>query len=183
MASGGPDGTPDFTALYGTLKLTPPMAAKLWTVAVSIGDAFAEGMGEMWLDDLPTVAKQFADAAFVAAFAARFEVLAQRIGAGLRVTTDITICTADEVALHMVVDRAEELEDEGFFDGGWIDALGQRDDDDFLGVKDMLFRDFDVLLLFDPSLDGVEDPDSEAYQAERFENLHPRDWFRTFEQK
>ncbi len=31
MANGGPDGTPDFTALYGTLKLTPPMAAKLWT--------------------------------------------------------------------------------------------------------------------------------------------------------
>ena len=109
------------------------------------------------------------------AFAARFEVLAQRIGAGLQEPTDIATCTADEVALHMVVDRAEELEDEGFFHGGWIDALEQQDDDDFVSAKDMLFMDFDVLLLFDPSLDGVEDPDSEGYQVERFENLHPRD--------
>ncbi|MEJ7764692.1 MAG: hypothetical protein WKF86_04285 [Acidimicrobiales bacterium] len=159
------------------------MAAKLWTVAVMIGDSFAEGMGEMWLDDFPTVAKQFTDEAFIGAFAARFEVLAQQIGAGLQETTDITTCTADEVALHMVVDRAEELEDEGFFHGGWFDALEQQDADDCVSAKDMLFMDFDVLLLFDPSLDGVEDPASEAYQVERFENLHPRDWFKMFEEK
>jgi len=73
MASGSPDSTPDFTTLYGTHNLTPTMAAKLWTVAVSVGDAFAEGMGDLWLDDLPTVAKQFADDAFVAAFASRVE--------------------------------------------------------------------------------------------------------------
>jgi len=47
----------------------------------------------------------------------------------------------------------------------------------------MLFMDFDVLLLFDPSLDGVEDPASEAYRLGRFENLHPRDWFKMFEEK
>jgi len=183
MANGDGDEVPDFATLYGTLDLSPTMAAKLWTVAVMIGDSFTEGMGEIWLADLPTVAKQFADEAFIAAFAARFEVLAQRIAAGLQETTDITTCTADEVALHMVIDRAEELEDEGLFCGGWIDALEQQADDDFLGAEDMLFRDFDVLLLFDPSLDGVEDPDSEAYQAEGFENLHPRDWFKTFEAK
>jgi len=183
MANGGEEDVPDFARLYGTLDLPPRMAAKLWTVAEMIGDSFIAGIGEMWLEELPTVAKQFTDEAFIAAFAARFEVLTQRIGAGLRVTTDITTCTADEVALHMVVDRAQELEAEGFFHGGWIDALEQQDEDDFLDAKDMLFRDFDVLLLFEPSLDGVEDPDSEAYQAEGFENLHPRDWFKTFEAK
>lgn len=138
-------------------------------------------MGGIWLDDLPIVAKQFPDDAFVTAFAERFEILAGRIAAGLGELTDITACTADEVALHMVIDRAEELEAEDSFDEGWLNALGRRDrDDDFFGLKDTLFMDLDVLFLFDPSLDGVEDADSEAYQSERFENLHPSDWFKPF---
>lgn len=61
-------------------------------------------------------------------------------------------------------------------EGDWFDVLGRRErDDDVFGVKDTLFKDLDVLFLFDPSLDGVEDPASDAYQSERFENLHPRD--------
>jgi hypothetical protein len=178
------EGTPDFEVIYGSSRLTPVMAARLWTVALSISDAFAEDMGEMWLDDLPNVAKRFADDEFVAAFAARFEVIADRLAAGLAELTDITTCTADEVALHMIIDRAEELEDEGSFGSALFSGLPRRDrDDDFFGLKDALLRDLDVLLLFDLSLDGVEDPTSEAYQLERFENLHPRDWFNTFERK
>jgi hypothetical protein len=31
-----------------------------------------------------------------------------------------------------------------------------------------------------PAADGVEDPESDVYKAERFVNLHPRDWFKPF---
>lgn len=48
-------------------------------------------------------------------------------------------------------------------------------------MKGYLFHDFDVRFLFDPALDGIEDPDHPAYQAEG--NLHPCDWFKTFERQ
>lgn len=184
MSESRSDGAPDFERLYGAKPLTAGMAARLWTVATLISDAFADDMGEIWLEDLPVVAKRYADEAFVAAFAARFEILAERIAGGLQEMTDVATCTADEIALHMIIDRAGELENEGFFDEGWIDALDRRPKDtDFVGIKDTLFEDLDALFLFDPALDGVEDPDSEAYQIEGFANLHPRDWFKTFENK
>ena len=54
------------------------------------------------------------------------------------------------------------------------------DDADSERMREVLFADHDVLLLFEPSLDGVEDPDSEAARFERFVNLHPKDWFEPF---
>ncbi len=53
-------------------------------------------------------------------------------------------------------------------------------DDDFEWARDVLFRDHDVLLLFDPTLDGVDDPESELHQRFRFANLHPSRWFLPF---
>ena len=44
----------------------------------------------------------------------------------------------------------------------------------------MLFRDHDVLMLFNASLDGIEDDSNEISDEFRFANLHPRDWFVTF---
>jgi hypothetical protein len=42
-------------------------------------------------------------------------------------------------------------------------------------MREVLFEDHDVLMLFNPSLDGVDDSPviAAAY-------LHPRDWFRPF---
>jgi len=172
---------PDFEALYGDRPMTARMAARLWYAADSTCGLYFDGASDMWIAQLPRVAQLHADAAFTKAFGERFGVLADRIASGLTELTRVTTCTADEVALHLVVDRAEEMVEDGELDQDWMAALPSRPSDgDFHGVKDYLFYDFDVLHLYDAGADGVEDPTSSIFRAEGFVNLHPRDWFKTF---
>lgn len=172
---------PDFEALYGDRPMTARMAARLWYTADSTCGEYFDGTADMWIAQLPRVAQLHADAAFTKAFGERFGVLADRIASGLTELTHLTTCTADEVALHLVVDRAEEMVEDGELDQDWIAELPSRPNDgDFHGVKDYLFYDFDVLHLYDAGADGVEDPTSSIFRAEGFVNLHPRDWFKTF---
>lgn len=42
-------------------------------------------------------------------------------------------------------------------------------------MYEVLFTDHDVLMLFNPALDGIEDPDISGGAK-----LHPRDWFKPF---
>lgn len=44
-----------------------------------------------------------------------------------------------------------------------------------------LFEDGDVLMLFDQSLDGIEDSGSEVSKALGMVNLAPVDWFAAFD--
>lgn len=83
------------------------------------------------------------------------------------------------MALHLLIDAAED----GLRDGSLVidgSLLVDPDrDGDFDAVRELLFRDHDVLLLFDASLDGIEDP--EAGLAEHGPaNLHPNAWFLPF---
>ena len=57
---------------------------------------------------------------------------------------------------------------------------GPGDEPDWAFLSEVLFRDDDVLLLFDPSNDGIEDPSSELHQRWRLANLHPQTWFLPF---
>ena len=61
----------------------------------------------------------------------------------------------------------------------WLPADPERDDDSDL-ARELLFPDDDVLLLFDASLDGIEDPQSQLAEHRLFANLHPRVWFLPF---
>lgn len=172
---------PDFEALYGDRPITARMAARLWYAADSTCGEYFDGTAEMWISQLPRVAQLHADDAFTRAFGERFGVLADRIASGLPELTHLTTCTADEVALHLVVDRAQEMVEDGELDQDWMAGLPNHPSDgDFHGVKDYLFYDFDVLHLYDAGADGVEDPTSSVFQAEGFVNLHPREWFKTF---
>ena len=174
-------GLPDFEALYGDRPMTARMAARLWYTADSTYGSYFDGAAEMWVEALPRIAQLHADEDFVKAFGERFGIIADRIAAGLTELTHLTTCTADEVALHLIVDRAEEMVDDGELDQDWIDSLPNRpNDSNFQCVNDYLFYDFDVLHLYEPSADGAEDPTSAVFQAEGFVNLHPRDWFKTF---
>ncbi len=84
------------------------------------------------------------------------------------------------MALHLVIDCAEGLAK------GEIEVMDQSlpddpdRDTDFESTREVLFRDHDVLLLFNTSLDGIEDTDSEVSGYYRFANLHPRRWFLPF---
>jgi hypothetical protein len=171
---------PGFEALYGDRPMTARMAARLWYVADFTCGSYFDGMAEVWIAELPRVAQLHADKAFIRAFGERFGILADRIASGLAELTHLTTCKADEVALHMVIDRAQEMLEEGGLDWDWMEDLPHRPgDDNFRCVKDYLFYDFDVLHLYDAGADGVEDPGSAVFQAEGFVNLHPRDWFKT----
>lgn len=48
-------------------------------------------------------------------------------------------------------------------------------------MRDLLFVDHDVLLLFEPSLDGIEGEEASLGAWVEMVNLHPRDWFLPFE--
>ena len=58
--------------------------------------------------------------------------------------------------------------------------ISRSADDDFEAMRDRLFSDHDVLMLFDLSFDGVDDPESEIARIQRPANLNPRDWFKPF---
>ncbi|QGG96241.1 hypothetical protein [Actinomarinicola tropica] len=176
-----PADAPDFATLYASTPLAPRMAARLWDVAGLILDELRDDdMAEMWIDELPIVARPYLDDRFIAAFASRFEVLAGRLARGLNELTGLASCTADEIALHLVIDRTEELHEEAGLDWEWVDALPIHPaDDDYVGIKDLLFRDLDVMFLYEPAFDGVDDPESETYRTQGFAHLHPRDWFKT----
>jgi len=99
--------------------------------------------------------------------------------------TPIPRCTADEVALWLMLDRASAIEvDRDAWPALWSTVIRQpasRDDFDWPSLREDLFEDTDFLMLYAPELDGVDDPDDEVNQSLGIgEHLRPRDWFTPF---
>lgn len=94
---------PDFAALYADSELTPRSAAKIWAVAEIIYDNFHHGLGEEILATLPPIARLHADERFESAFASRFAIVAKRVAEGLPWLESIATCTADEMAIHVIL--------------------------------------------------------------------------------
>jgi hypothetical protein len=172
---------PDFASLYaGDAVLTPRMAAHLWVAAVYLSDTYGEDpQSELLSAELPPIARRLADDAWLARFVSCFETLAVRLGTGL-VSEQLASCTAEEMALHMVIDCAEASVAEGTAPTPQRLPRRGAEDTDFDWAREVLFRDHDVLMLFNVSLDGIEDDTSELAEYYRFANLHPRDWFIPF---
>ena len=172
---------PDFASVYaGDAVLSPRLAAHLWVAAVYLSDTYGEDpQSEMLREELPPIARRLADDAWLARFVSCFEALAVRLGAGLA-SEQLASCTAEEMALHMVIDFAEASVADGM--APIPQKLPRRGaaDTDFEWAREVLFRDHDVLMLFNASLDGIEDDSSELAEYYRFANLHPRDWFIPF---
>jgi len=79
-----------------------------------------------------------------------------------------------------VIDLAEDFAADGMFPiQDHLPAHGEADTD-FESGREVLFCDHDVLMLFNASLDGIEDDSNQISEDFRFANLHPRDWFVTF---
>ncbi|MFC9786967.1 hypothetical protein [Rhodococcus sp. NPDC127528] len=78
-------------------------------------------------------------------------------------------CTGEEMALHLILERAAALHGDGHFDDQLHDLPAHPDDTDWASPLDYLFQDHDVLVLFeDKTLDDAV-------------NLDPADWFTPFE--
>jgi len=176
-------GEPDFAGLYAGpgSPVSPRMAARLWAAAVTLADTYAEGREHLLKRSLPPIVQRLADEVWMDRFVACFETLARRLEGGGADGTQITTCTAEEMALHLVIDAAEG----GARDGSLAMDLSlpaRSDcDEDFDAIRELYFRDHDVLLLFDPCLDGIEAPDSALDEHGLFANLHPQAWFLPFQ--
>jgi hypothetical protein len=90
-------------------------------------------------------------------------------------------CVGEEIALWKIVGEAEDPWMEEVF-AEFIDRLPLHPADrDFDLLREVLFEDLDFQMLYDPSRDGIEDPDD---PENRFlgigDNLKPENWFQTF---
>jgi hypothetical protein len=91
-------------------------------------------------------------------------------------------CTGEEMALHLGIDRAKSLtRNRPRLVAETVEGLGEdRRDFDWDWCSTVLFEDHDVLMLFDASLDGIEDSGNEINQALGLANLATADWFEPF---
>jgi hypothetical protein len=88
------------------------------------------------------------------------------------------------MALHLMLRYASDAQD----DGGWwgfkdhFGALpGHSGDLDWDRLGEVLFQDGDILELFDPSLDGIENPDDEEDYSLGMGDYTPNAWFTPFD--
>jgi hypothetical protein len=173
---------PHFAEVYGPdPKLTPRMAAYLWSAALFIADTYRDGdQLELLKRELPPVARRLTDNAWMRRFVSCFQALAGRLASGHFTAGQLASCTAEEMALHLVIDRTEDFVADGMFPMQDDQPAYGEADSDFEWAREVLFRDHDVLMLFNASLDGIEDDSNDISDEFRFANLHPRDWFVTF---
>ncbi|MFE6052878.1 hypothetical protein ACFQ6N_19145 [Kitasatospora sp. NPDC056446] len=90
-------------------------------------------------------------------------------------------CPAEEMALHLALADAPSTR-ELLEDLPKHQALPHHADDyDWDACTDLLFQDTDILMLFSPRLDGIEDPDDTANQAMGIGDMRPAAWFKPFD--
>ena len=180
------DGIPDvsnFIGVYGSREspLSPRLAWSIWITAVRLADAQEdEETRDLLREELPRLAREAANSTWMARFASCFDAIAARMLAGHADLSRFASCTGDEMALHLVIDQAESALAEGLLSAPEFLPEDPGRDDDFEWAREVMFRDRDVLLLFDPAFDGVEDEESDLHQRFRFANLHPDRWFLPF---
>jgi hypothetical protein len=159
-------------------QLTPRTAAALWVAALLTADTAYDDVAangdtsvmetEDWelFDQYPPITYR-CDAEWRRRAARAYDDLAADLSGG---RWPEPRCPAEEMALHLILERAE----------AWaVDAdagIGVRpqelaslpahaDDLNWSGALDALFADHDILLLFGPEQDGIEDPASSETKA------------------
>jgi hypothetical protein len=160
---------------------SPRMALHLWCAAGEIIDR-AKAEPDSLMSGLPSVARRWTDdQVWMDRLLDAFRVVRDRLAIG---ALPIARCTGEEYALHIVIAYAAAAEVQGVApdpeDYG-LQLIPEPDDDDYAAAHDALFEDHDLLLLFDPIFDGIEDPKSEINQRLGIgPYLHPARWYEPF---
>lgn len=93
-------------------------------------------------------------------------------------------CTGEEFALHITISVAAMAEASGYGptpEEHGLQLIPEPGDDDYAEAHESLFVDHELLLLFDPVLDGIEDPSSSVNRRLGIGPwLHPSNWFEPF---
>ncbi|BCL18173.1 hypothetical protein ACPCBX_25200 [Streptomyces tuirus] len=154
------------------------LSAQIWQDVADVGDA-SVGRGEgRVLGSLPPITFH-QDQQWRRQMARCFDDLAAELAETHAVRP---LCTGEEMALHLGIDRAKSLtRNRPRLVAETVEGLGEdRRDFDWDWCSTVLFEDHDVLMLFDASLDGIEDTGNEINQALGLANLAAADWFVPF---
>lgn len=194
---------PDFATLFPVCRcaedscdscagfqLSPRSAAALWTTAQILADQAYDDVEEHGdapvLDEgdwavfgrYPRISRA-QDAVWRRRAARSFDDLAADLEDG---EWPRPTCPAEEMALHLMLrDVAAAVEDDLTGLAEHLSELPSHPDDlNWDLAAEVLFQDTDILTLFDPKLDGIEDPDNELNLQMRIGDYRPQAWFETF---
>jgi hypothetical protein len=195
---------PDFAALFticrcrkascstcAGFQMTPRTAAVLWSTAQILADHGYDDVEEHGSDPLPEPTEWYLfdryprltwsqDAAWRRRAARSYDDLAADLAAG---DWPLPTCPAEELALHLILEDAPAAVEDGWtgLDEATLDALPVHPDDfDWHAMPDALFQDTDILHLFEPDLDGIDDPRNAVNIQMAIGDYRPSAWFENF---
>ncbi|GGZ44324.1 hypothetical protein [Streptomyces poonensis] len=184
-------GEPDEDCPACGWQLTPRTADLLSTALSILADqAFddAERLGDQYLPDAQSTGWEvfdrlppltyIADHRWRRRMARAFDDLADDLAKGW--WPDPT-CTAEEMALHLAIEDAPTYLRDRPADDQHHSLPQHEDDYTWDSCSALLFQDHDVLMLFNKSLTGIEDPDSPANQRLGMGDLRLDNWFEPFD--
>ncbi|HZM81713.1 MAG TPA: hypothetical protein VFC19_38830 [Candidatus Limnocylindrales bacterium] len=165
-------------------RLTPRTADAIYTALCVLADEAYDDVEEhqdapvdpsddwMVFDRLPRITWRM-EAAWRRQFARAADDLSYDLERG---KWPLPTCTAEEMCLHLAIEDAGALTESHRHQ-----MLPEHDDDYAWDLcSELFFQDHDVLMLFDPRFDGIEDPENEINQRLGIANLRSADWFQPF---
>jgi hypothetical protein len=171
-------------------QMTPRTAAMLWTVGQVLADEaygdieeygdepICEAQAWAVFDEYPRITWQ-QNAVWRRQAARAFDDLTADLAAG---KWPLPRCPGEEMALHLMLERAKlAVDDESADLSSMLARFPERSEDFDLDLHDVLFLDLDILELFDPEVDGIEDPDSDGNRMRSMGDYRPQAWFEPFQ--
>ncbi len=174
---------PPFAALYGSDDTVSPRTAYwLWATADYLHDTYLLDPDGL-LDLLPPIARPHFEGVWRDRLIQCFARLAERLARGVRDEYSLTNCTGEEMALQIALRSAGDFHADSLWpEPDVLAALPSHEFDyDFDLMSDVLLKDNDVMRLFDPQLDGIDDPQNDYAADHGMVNLHPSRWFLPFD--
>lgn len=171
--------------------MTPRTAAVLWAVAQILADhgyddieehgidLVEERSGWRLFDRYPRLTWS-QDAAWRRRAARSHDDLASDLAAG---GWPLPACPAEELALHLILEDAPPAVEDGWtgLDQVTLESLPEHPDDfKWDAMPDVLFQDTDILHLFEPGLDGIDDPQDALNVEMAMGDYRPSAWFENF---
>jgi hypothetical protein len=173
----------DYGEGLGDALVQPGTAALAATELWLLRDTWLERDAD-WVEDLPRIAhRHLADQSFLARMRSSAEYFALEIESG-RAHEHTARCSADEVNLHLALRSLDMMSTEDLLEVPDALALGVPDlADGWQGHVSMgydyLLRDVDIEMLWNPSLDGIENDEAFLKQY-GVAPMHPEQWFNFF---
>lgn len=172
-----PQQRPNFPALFSRRNdtekdldfLTPGMALKLYCTSKEMKSVISNNV-ELYLLYLPSLARKYAQNYYWRlAFLKSFDLICSLLENGKK---PIPRCPADDLAMLITLDIANDLDEEGAFDDLSKDFPSDPNDSNFdLARLRLLERELPKDWAFERNLNGVLD---------ELDSINPNDWFEPF---